>query len=377
MKKHKVFIMGTRGFPSLQGGVERHCEELYPLLQKDGFEITLLARKRFYQPSDRLANWQNIHIKYFWSPKGQYFESFIHSLICSIYIIIHRPSLVHVHNIGPGFFIPFLKLFHINIILSYHSRNYQHRKWNKFARYFLLICEKLSIKYANKIIVVSSTSKEYLETRYGRKVTLIPNGIKKVPEVINTDIVREFRLTAKKYILFVGRISPEKGLEVLIPAFLALETNVKKGNGEKWQLVIVGKSDNDDKYYDFLKSIARNSENIIFTGFLEKAYLHGLYKQAGLFLLPSYNEGCSLSLLEAISHRLPCMVSDIPENRQFEYSGLTLFKSGDISDLLTKLSEFISNSDYKPAISLTYQNVPNWKNIADLTANEYNDVPLF
>lgn len=371
MKKTKVFIMGTRGFPYLQGGVENHCEEIYPYIQNKGFDVTLLARKRFFKPVNRLKCWENIDVKYFWSPKSQYFESFIHSMNCSIFIIFHRPNLVHIHNIGPGFFIPFLKLFGIKIILTYHSRNYQHTKWNGLARRFLIVCEMISVKYADKIIVVSPTSQDYLQKKYDREATLIQNGIKNIPPVISSGIITELGLIKKKYILFVGRLTPEKSLDVLIPAFLSIEKKVNNGNVEEWKLVIAGKSDNNEAYYNYLKSISNNSKDIIFTGFLDKPHLHSLYKHAGLFILPSNNEGCSLSLLEGISHQLPCLVSDIQENKQFTYSGLSYFQAGNPLDLSIKLSEFIFNPPFLPYAPLTYEKILNWENIANLTANEY------
>ncbi|MBN1597543.1 MAG: glycosyltransferase family 4 protein [Bacteroidales bacterium] len=376
MKSYKIYVIGTRGIPNVQGGVETHCEEIYPFLQCRNFDITLFARKRFIPKSKRTRLWKGIRIKYFWAPRNRYFESFVHTLLCIIYTIFNKPDLVHIHNIGPGFFVPCLNLFKIKSVVTHHSKNYEHEKWNYPARVFLRICEKISIRKAGRVITVSETHQSELYEKFKRSIVLIPNGIKIPERKFKTDILLKHNLENHNYILFVGRITPEKGINILFQAFLELLSLNEGNNYSDWKLVIVGKADNLEEYNKYLREIAGQSENIIFTGYLNKEYVHDLYESAKLFILPSYNEGCSLSLLEALSHKIPCLVSDIPENKSFGKYKVRFFKVGNSEDLKIKFQEILPRL-LKPGTKEDFihsEEILDWYAVSELIEKEYMEL---
>lgn len=332
----KVYVFGTRGFPKVQGGVEKHCEHLYPLLAKE-FEINLFRRKAYITKGDT-QTYPNIKFIDLPSTKIKGFEAFYHSFLCTIYCLFVRPDLVHVHNIGPGIFIPLLKLFGLKVILTYHSPNYEHKKWGKFAQGILRIGEKLATKYSDTIIFVNKNQLNKFDDSKRKKSVFIPNGIVIKPKINFPHYILELGLEPYQYILTVGRITQEKGFDYLIDAFISLHT-------DKIKLVIAGGMDHKSDYAK--KLLAKADESIIFAGHVENERLQELYSFARLFVLPSYNEGYPLVLLEAISYNLPILASDISGNKQIELPSENYFKVGSIDALVEKISDKLTDKSYE------------------------------
>lgn len=119
--------------------------------------------------------------------------------------------------------------------------------------------------------------------------------------------IRSLELTPRRYVLAVGRFVEEKGFDLLIKAFARIsDSNCK--------LVIAGDADHEDHYSVSLKRLAEE-HHVVLTGFVRGAKLNELFSHARLFVLPSFHEGLPIVLLEALSYRLPVLVSDIPANR--------------------------------------------------------------
>jgi glycosyltransferase involved in cell wall biosynthesis len=155
------------------------------------------------------------------------------------------------------------------------------------------------------------------------------------PEIREAQLITdEYGLKKDDYILFLGRLVPEKGIHYLIEAFRKLETDKK--------LVIAGGLSDSGTYGDELKAMAEGDERIIFTGFTQGRVLEELYSNAYIYVLPSDLEGMPLSLLEAMSYGNCCVTSDIEECASVtENHGLT-FPKGNVHrlrDLLQRLCD--------------------------------------
>lgn len=142
-------------------------------------------------------------------------------------------------------------------------------------------------------------------------------------------LIREkYGLARGEYILYVGRISPEKGTLDLVEGYRKAKTGKK--------LVLVGPLD-DSEYCRAVQQQAQNDPNIIMTDYVVGDPLKELYSNCGLFVLPSHTEGLSLSLLEALSIGARCLVSDIPENTVVTDIYGAAFKPEDTDDLARAL----------------------------------------
>lgn len=367
----KVFVIGLRGFPNIQGGVEKHCENLYPRLSKLGAEITVFARSPYFLREKRVSNWNNIKFFYIWCPRNKNFETIIYTLLASIICIFKRPDIVHIHNIGSSLFIPIFRAFRIRVILTYHSVNYLHEKWNRFARMIFRLGEFFGVKFANIVIVVSKELKDFLKSKYPKnRIIYIPNGVSVPEKNLGIDTLKKFGLVEKKYVISVGRIVPEKGFHDLINSYLMIKN-------PEFKLLIVGDSDYGTIYDKQVKTLAAGNKNIIFTGSIYGKQLGELYSNAKLFISCSYHEGLPIAVLEALSYEIPVLVSDIPTHREMPIQDFRFFKVGDIKELAKKMLELYykdATENEKIKWKETLLEKYNWDKLAKKTFSVYRSI---
>jgi glycosyltransferase involved in cell wall biosynthesis len=305
----KIVVTGLRGFPNIQGGIETHCEELYPRLVRLGCDVTLTRRKPFVKETPPLNTYKGVKFKDLNTFGKSGIEATVHTLKSTGYAFRTKADVIHIHAIGPSIAIPFAKLLGLKVVVTHHGTDYNRQKWGRFARFVLKTGEYFAAKWADEIIVISTLIRQVLKDKYKRtrNVHLIYNGVNKPVRIESTDYIRNLGLTPQKYILAVGRFVEEKNFDKLILAYTQL-TN------KSYQLVIVGDADHPTSYSEALKKLA-DEHQIIHPGMLKGEPLQELYTHAGLFVLPSSHEGLPISLLEAMSYGMDVLISDIPANK--------------------------------------------------------------
>ena len=323
----KIAVIGLRGFPGVQGGVEVHCENLYHLFSDDS-RISVYRRLP-YLSSLSNQEYGNINFIDLPSTRIKGFEAMLHTFLSTCHVIAHHPDVVHIHNIGPGMFTPLLKLFGLRVCMTYHSPNYEHKKWGFFAKKILRFSEWLSLHFADEVIFVNKFQMEKVVPFCKGKTHYVPNGINKVVRSQDVDFLEKYNIKKGEYVLAVGRITPEKGFDVLVKA--VQKTKIRN-------LVIAGASDHDKEYYESLKSLDVNNK-VVFTGFTTGEDLKQLYSHARMFVLSSYNEGFPLVLLEAMGYGLPLVVSDIPATHLLTLSSDAYVPVGDVEALSLAIAD--------------------------------------
>ena len=345
-----VAVIGTRGFPGIQGGVEAHSYHLYTHM--DDVHVRLY-RRRAYLTEQSSQSFPNIEYVDLPSTRIKGFEAVWHTLLSVLHILFHRPDVVHIHNIGPGMFAPLVRLMGLPVVLTYHSPNYEHSKWNAPARWLLRQCERISLHYSNRIIFVN----RYQMEKCGAmdKSVFIPNGIDPVTRSDSTAFLEKHGIVAGGYLLAVGRLTPEKGFEYLVQASNRLP--------QVTQVVIAGASDHDSLYREQLERLDVNKK-VVFTGFTTGEDLRQLYSHARAFVLPSVNEGFPMVLLEAMAYGLPILCSDIPGTRQVELPETDYFAVSDVDSLCAAITRLLDS----PAEAQHYDlEKYNWDTIAAAT----------
>ena len=199
----------------VQGGVEKHCESLYPLFDSR-YRFCVFRRKPYVRSSQTYPDIAFIDLP---STRIKGFEAFFHSFLATVYCLFLRPDVVHIHNIGPALFSPLLRLFGLKTVLTYHSPNYEHKKWGFFARHLLKLSERIAFRTADKVIFVNRFQMEKSLKQLGGKACYIPNGIPSVKPASESSYISQLGLEPGKYVLSVGRITPEKGFDCLLKAY--------------------------------------------------------------------------------------------------------------------------------------------------------------
>ncbi len=372
----KVAMIGHKVVPSRRGGIETVLTSLCPLLAELGADVTCYNRscdkvENEYVGTVLNKKYRNVTLKKAWTINAKGVSAMISSFTAAISATFGKYDILHFHAEGPcaAMWIP--KMFGKRCVATVHGLDWQREKWGSgFASKYIKFGERVMAKYADEIIVLSESAREYFKQTYNRETTLIHNGIEKPLKKQTDNIEKLYNLSKGDYICTVSRLTAEKGIHYLIDAFNNVKTNKK--------LLIVGDTSDTDEYVELLKQKAANNPNIIFTGFMSGDTLEEIYSNAYLVVLASDIEGMSLSLLEALSYENAVLCSDIPENTLVTEDKAINFRKSDVEDLTEKLQMLCDNEDVvnniKNGVDEFIVNKYNWKDVATTTFDLYKKV---
>lgn len=360
----KIVVIGTRGFPGIQGGVETHSEELYPRIAAMGHDVTVIRRTPYINDSNSMTEFKGVKLIDVYAPRRKSFEAITHTFLSIIKAKRLRPDILHIHAVGPSLLVPFARLLGMKVVMTNHGPDYNRQKWGAVAKAVLRMGERMGTRFANQVIVISKTISDILSRKYGRNDTnLIFNGVNRPELSTDRDWLDRWGIT-KPYVMTAGRFVKEKGFHDLIEAF------AKSGLSDKFQLVIAGDADHKDEYSEKLKSIA-NANGVVLTGFIKGEPMTQLMSNASLFVLPSYHEGLPITLLEAMSYGLDVLASDIPANRLAELDEYNdFFSVGNVDALAAALKRKLSATQKREFNLSSYD----WDNIAAQTVAVYKKI---
>lgn len=400
----KIVVTGTRGIPNVMGGVETHCEELFPRIAAMGEDVTVIRRKSYV--NDGLKEWKGVKLVDIETPKKKSFEAIIHT-----YRAINKAKklgadILHIHAIGPALLTPYAKMLGMKVVFTHHGPDYDRDKWGKAAKMVLKLGERMGCMFADDVIVISDVIRNLIKEKYGRtkNVHLIYNGVSK-PEICDyPEYFEELGIKKGRYILGMCRFVPEKNLHHLVEAFNIIkneelrikkessalaneELRIKKQdsvqadeelkgksqtqetansetqfnanqsqNGKRTnyelgirnyelndvKLVLAGDTDFEDDYSRGLKEMARKN-GVVLTGFVKGRKLHSLLTNCMCYCLPSSHEGLPIALLEAMSYGVKVIVSDIPANLEVGLPKNDYFHVGNVDELAKKLNDVITH----------------------------------
>ena len=327
----RIAVFGHKRVPSREGGVEIVAEELASRMAALGHEVTCYNRGGHHVSGAdfdgaALARYKGIRLKTVPTIDKKGLAAVTSSFFAAAASAFSRADVVHIHAEGPAFMCWLPKLFGKKVIVTVHGLDWQREKWKQgFGAKYIRWGEKMAVRFADGIIVLSRNVQDYFRETYGRETVYIPNGVSCPQLVAAEEITRQLGLEKDGYILFLGRLVPEKGVHYLIEAFQKVKTDKK--------LVIAGGASDSDAYAAGLKAQAEGDPRILFTGFVQGRLLEELYSNAFAYVLPSDVEGMPLSLLEAMSYGNCCVTSDIPECAEVVEDRAVTFPRGDTAAL--------------------------------------------
>ena len=359
----KIVVTGTRGIPNVMGGVETHCEELFPRIARMDFDVTVVRRKNYVH--DGLTEWNGVKLMDVESPKKKSFEAIIHTFRAVNEAKKLGADVLHIHAIGPAFLIPYAKVLGLKVVFTHHGPDYDRDKWGIVAKTILKLGERMGCLFADEVIVISEVIRNMIRLKYGRTkhVHLIYNGVPCPDHTDYPEYFKELGITERNYILGMCRFVPEKNLHHLVEAFRRVD---KKG----CRLVLAGDTDFEDDYSRALKREAREN-GVILTGFVKGKKLHSLLTNARCYVLPSSHEGLPIALLEAMSYQLPVIVSDIPANKEIGLDVGCYFETGNIGQLTDRLQEMIDGAFHRVRYDMEKYG---WDSIAHQVADVYENL---
>lgn len=338
----RIAMIGLRGVPATWGGVEHHVEQLGSRLARRGHRVTVFNRSN-YLPN-RWRHYQGMRLRTLPTLATKHTEAIAHSLLATLDTALHDFDIVHYHALGPGLCSPVARVLgRAGVVQTIHGLDNRRAKWGGPAQRILDAAEWLSPRVPHETIVVSSALQQHFRDRHGAAVSWIPNGV--TPGVRRpADRISTRWGLRPGYVLFVGRLVPEKAPDLLVRAYRDVA-------GDR-PLVIAGDSSFTDDYVDGLRRAAAADPRVQLLGYVYGDDLAELYSNAGVFVLPSALEGLPLTLLEAASYGTPVVASDIPPHVEVLAPGgpaRRMFGSGSVDDLARVLSGALAHGDEERA----------------------------
>ena len=366
----KIAVIGAKGLPPEQGGIEHHCAEIYPRMVAQGHSVNLFARS-FYtnQPGWSRQDYKGVQVTSLPCPKGGGADVLISSALGAM-LTAGKYDIIHFHALGPALFSWLPRIISpAKVIVTCHGLDWQRAKWGKVAKLSILMGEQLAASCAHEIVVVSEALQSYFLKTYGRNSTYIPNApATYAASDPSFSWVSSLGLEQGRYLVFLGRLVPEKCPDLLIRAFQALQP-------QGWKLVLVG-SDDASGFKQNLLELAGDNPNILFTGQLLRDRLAEIVRGAGMCVMPSNTEGLPMAMLEAMAEGVPIIASNIPPHQQLlgENRGV-LFRRGDLKGCIQKIDWAILHTEALKPIAerakLYVKSTYNWDQITTRFLNLY------
>ncbi len=332
-------MIGQRGLPATSGGIERHVEEIGARLVDLGHEVVVYCRPT-YSPLG-YENYRGMTLRYVPTAHSKHFETIVHSAAATVAAMRDRVDIIHYHALGPGLLTPVPRcLSGAKVVQTVHGLDNERVKWGRIASRVLDFGCWSSARVPDATVVVSHALAGHYHEKYGRQTRYVCNGVEDLPWQPPAVALRALGVEPGKYVLFVGRLVPEKAPDLLIRAFRRIER-------PDLRLLVVGGSSFTDRYVHDLERLAAADSRVILAGRIHaRPFLRELYASAGAFVLPSELEGMPLTLLEAAAEGTPLLASDIPAHIEMigpDRPGRRLFRRGDAAHLRRALLDVIDN----------------------------------
>lgn len=329
----RIAMIGHKRYGSHEGGVEVVVTRLARSLVELGHEVVcydrggldVAAGGKFH--GERIVD--GVRVVPVRTVDARGLAALTSSFAATAAAVKAKPDIVHYHAEGPCVPLPLAHYAGIRTVATIHGLDWRRAKWGRTAAAYIRLGERSAARFSDALIVLSQAAQRYFTNAYAREAHVIPNGVDPAESRPADAIRARWGLEEGSYLLFVGRLVPEKRIELLMEAFRGIKTDKR--------LVITGNGSDTPAYELSLRKAAAGDERVLFTGFVEGERLAELYSSACCYVLPSDVEGMSMSLLEAMSYGCCCITSDIPECADvIGDAGLT-FRAGDAASLRDRL----------------------------------------
>jgi glycosyltransferase involved in cell wall biosynthesis len=360
----KIAMIGQKGIPATWGGIERHVEEVARRLVQRGHEVSVFCRL-YYTPAG--TSYHGVRLLRRPSINTKHLDTATHVALCTLEAMVRRFDVVHYHALGPSLFSALPRLRGEKTVVTVHGLDWQREKWGKVASWILRWCERPAVNFPDRTIVVSKTLRDYFQAHYARDTVFIPNGTN-LPTPRPARRILKLGLEPGRYVLFVGRLVPEKGVHYLCEAFSQIKSDMK--------LALVGGLSFSQGYVDLLKRY--EGDRVLLLDYVFGADLEELWSNAYLVAQPSTLEGFSIALLEALSYGRCVVLSDIPENLEVAGDCAVPFPSKNVAALRAKLEMLLA----QPAMVRHYEQKArqhvlqhySWDTVVDTTEQVYREL---
>jgi glycosyltransferase involved in cell wall biosynthesis len=356
----RIAILGTRGVPASYGGFETFAEQLSTRLVARGHHVTVYCRSHYVSP--RQLEYKGVHLKVLPTLRHKYFDTILHTFLSALHSTTARYDAALICNAANAPFAPIVRLAGTSVAINVDGLEHKRRKWNRLARRYYLIAERLATMLPNETVTDARVIQDYYMTRYNHPTTMIAYGaeVERIPDRM---AVRQWGIEPNRYVLYVSRLEPENNARLVIEAFKRVRTSHK--------LVIVGDAPYAHEYIEGLRASARRDRRIVFTSFVFGDAYRALQQNAYCYVHATEVGGTHPALLEAMGYGNCVLTLATPEN--IEAVGEAGIPYTDEKDLEEKLQRVLRDgslvNSYRQRAQKRVREHYDWERIVDRYEN--------
>ncbi len=326
-----IAMIGQKGLPARSGGIERHVSLLASGLASRGHRVIVYGRRWYVAGA---STPEGIEQHFTSGIHTKHLDAITHSFTALWAARAERPDVIHIHGSGIALLTPIARLFHPNakVVVTFHSFDGALAKWNRFAKSMFRLGEWLGCHTAHRMIAVSEMLTRYCLDSYGYQVTYIPHPFPLPTQQPDLKALVAHNVQPDQYLLFVGRLIPDKQAHLLVRAYAAAREQ-RPDLFAQLPLLIVGGGSWTDRYVKWLYQLSAGVPNVTFVGERCGEELHSLQAHALAHVFPTSSEGLSIAMLEAAAYRRPIVVTDLPQNREATGGHAVEVKINDLESL--------------------------------------------
>lgn len=326
----KIAIVGTKAIPARHGGFETCVEEVSTRLARRGHQVVLYYRSG----TEAGRSYQGVKMIRVPELENKYLATLASTFLSVLSAAFKQVDVVHIYGVGNSVLVPLLRCASKKTVISVDALDWKRSKWNRFASWYLRMSERVAALFADRIVVDNMVVGRYYWEEFRVHTDFVPYGAE-VRWTGGVEALEKYELERDGYLLFVGRLKPEKGVHRLIQAFEGLNTDKK--------LAIVG----DDPFsQEYIKSLKRTKNpQVRFLGYVYGEDYKQLCSNAYLYVTASEVEGTSPALVAAMGYGNCCVVNAIPENLETIGEAGVSFLKNDVDDLRRRLQELIDHPE--------------------------------
>ena len=361
-RRLRIALIGARGVIGTYSGIETYYEEVGARLAARGHDVTAYCRNYF---TPEVKSHRGIKLHRLPSLNSKHLETFSHSFLSTLHAVFKDYDIVQYHALGSAPLAVLPRLAGKTTIVSVRGLDWQRGKWSALAQVFLRLGEWASWRIPHATSVVSQTLATHYEKQHGISPVCIENAVEPA-EFVPLQRLEDFGIESRKFLLFAGRLSPEKQVHVLLEAAEPLL-------GHDMKLVIAGDSSHTERYARKLRESA--GDHVVFLGKVNRDFMAELYSHCHTFVLPSTMEGRSVALLEALAYGNCLVASDIPENQEVIADAGLSFSLGDVTSLRAALDRVLNENglwqELRERAAERARAQPGWDEVAARTESFY------
>lgn len=358
----KIVFIGGRDIRKA-GGIESYVFNLATQLVRMGHQPVVFCESD-HNGEENIGGIQVIHRR---SPGSRFLCKPWLGLKATWHTVrkIKDADVIHFNAWPPALWAPIARLFRVPCLMEGHGLEWMQSKYTPRQKKVLQLLEHYTAWITPNLVMCSDSQTHYFKERYGYDATTIPGAIYLPDSDPQSDVLQRFALEPNKYFLLLARLTEVKNPHYLIEAF-------KKARHAGYKLVIAGDNDAQPEFVAQLHKMSQGWPDIVFTGAVFGDDKEALLRGAHTFCIPSTSEGLPITLLEAMSRRVPVIASHIPACHELLPDEDALWVRPENTEDLTAAIEAAISCDMSQAVERNYTRVAStytWPRVAEKYVN--------